>query len=526
MNQVPFSYQSSRPRYLAWGVRIDGHSHDTQVKVNAPPREIAEAEGIVRTFGQEPTQVAKEVLRSGPQNEALQYWERSYRSDTDLDVHVGPGKPSDFTNWHLIPEHVVEAHTQNALEAYLVRYKRCVTRDGPEPGQGAKRPLEGDSDDERPTKRLSSSVQSHDSNQENREPDSSQQSNPSQNPALLGSSFESQDTNQENMEPHPSSRVLQSRQPPNTSFESNVSSNPPDLPGTPTSQQPGLSFLIYESPTGHLLSTIPESVGSHQSSDDNTPAEQSQQTLQQRDEQEQDGQQQGELYPNLLQRDLYQRNQEQRNRVRQNLMARNPLMLLQPQQVPVHHLPPLDISDLLEEEDQGLTNGVHSSVETSEYSPSQQLQDMIAAGAQIFTIHPDEIPDSQDTEITQGIPDLPLALARAPPVNECNSMSPPSLQALFQPANVIRGLVRLGTRLPSPPAHSCLLHRNHQAQQPPQRPSLLPPRRKPQSENRSPCPPEIPKWRRRPPHPAAPPLHPGHVRALYKHPARPSPPAE
>jgi len=447
MNQVPFSYQSSRPRYLAWGVRIDGHSHDTQVKFNAPPPEIAEAKGIVRTYGQEPTNVAKEVLRSGPQNQALQYWEPSYRSDIDIDVHVGRGKPSDFTNWHLIPEYVVEAHTQNALESYLVRYKRCITRDGPEPGQGVKRPLERDSDDERPSKRLSSSVHSYDSDQENRQPDSGQQSDPAQNSALPGSSFQSQDSNQENVQPNPSSRVLQSRQLPNTSFESNVSRTPADLPGTPTSQQPGLSFQIYESPTGYLPSTIPDSAGSHQSEvdtsgDDNLPGEQSQQrgqqdtlpqdTLQQ-DTLQQETLQQHELHPNLLQNDLYQRNQEQRNRVHQNLMARNPLMNLQPQQVPVSHIPPLDISDLFEEEDEGLAHGNHPSVETSEYTPTKQLQDMMANAGQIFTIHRDEIPDSQETGVTQDVLDLRLATARAPSVNECMLIHPRFSEHRFNP---------------------------------------------------------------------------------------------
>lgn len=488
MRQAPFQYSDTRPHYLAWGVWLDWDTADAAIKTNAKPGML------LRTYGREPCQVAKEVLRSGPQTMALEYWEPEYPDDMAIDVHLGPGKPSDWTNWHLIPEFVVEAHTDNALKAYLEKYKRCSDRDGSESPKGKERPYERDSDgEERPAKRFKSTPDGTPSptriwvtaatQSQVHTSSPYQQQGLSPNLELPTTSFQTHDSNQENRAPSHTSHLAAPGQLPSTSFGSNASSNQPaTLPATPNSQQLTSSFQIYESASEGQSSTGTGSAQVHQpeldaSGEENRtperPSHSPLSSIEEQDEENQsilrpDVQQEDPLLPDLLQSLLYQQNQEQRNQIHQSLQARNPLMQLHPQHVPPSQIPQTHPLDLLDQEHEGRNNSAQPSLRVSDHSASQQSHQTSLTPTPLYcthlTISPGQITNvslGRDSDATQDDPNLPpllnsqtgnsvsptnrfysLSLTPAPPglkVNECKSLLSHPYRRPFNPANPLQG---------------------------------------------------------------------------------------
>ena len=582
MRQSPVQYHESRPRYLAWGVRLQQDPADVSVATNFRVDEF------FRTYGREPLLVAKEVLRSLAQNRALQYWDANYPDDIAIDVHRGEGKPTEFKNWHLISELVVEAHTQNALQAYLERYKRCLERDGPDAGQGVKRPHEGAlDDDEPPAKKVkcveneslpvvqikvtartqnlgTDQVDASPTNQQLGEPStlqnqqallsqisqlhsSSFQSNeanllqPQELDPSAKTSFQSHDSNQENRPPAPSSYQAQPTQPPelpSTSFQSDISSNPADLPPTPPSSQPSPSFQVYVSSSAIQSSRESYSAEAQQpeevvpTEEEPVRAEQSQHILRssieesqgetlllfQPDSQQEDSLQLSQiLAENLHQRDLHQHNVEQRNQVLENLQRRNPLMRLLPQDVPLPQIPPAVTSNSVDQQRQSpalpAQPPVQSLGQSSNYSGSPESLLLFPTYASQFHASPDQmtnVSSNVNSDATKDDPNLPPKSssnsgtkrsssdktksaspnpdAPMPRTNDCKSapLPPHPASSLSNQLTARRGLLRHGTCLPRLPPHQPLLRRNLLPDHPPQRPPLPPPRRNPQPQNRSP----------------------------------------
>ncbi|MCJ1397625.1 hypothetical protein MMC11_000821 [Xylographa trunciseda] len=202
MNTVPQEYHQTRPRYLAWGVRV---REDEAVE---PTAATYSRDRKIRSYKYEHLDIAREVVRSAAQNENLQYWDTAYTSDTAIDVYLV--KPATADNWYLTKELAIEALTQTELGNYLATYKRCFARDGPTSGQGSKRALSQDSSSaggSAPKKpkltgdfSIYSSPQTNDSNLENIPPKQSTGTTAQDNVGL-SSSFQSNNSNQENMTP-------------------------------------------------------------------------------------------------------------------------------------------------------------------------------------------------------------------------------------------------------------------------------------------------------------------------------------
>ncbi|MCJ1246792.1 hypothetical protein MMC30_004001 [Trapelia coarctata] len=400
MNQAPVQYSDFRPRYLAWAVMLDYDETDATIKTNDRPKRL------LRTYGREPIKIAKEVLRSGAQNQDLEYWDPAYPDDITVDAHLGPGKPTHFTNWHLIPEPVVEAHTQNALQAYLEQYKRCSDRDGSEPPQSGKRPHDRDSsDDERLAKRFKSTI--------------GDSASPVRRWVTAPSQSSTHNSNQENIAPSPSSHPAQPTQLPSSSFGSiNASSDPANPPPTPNSQQLHPSFQIYKSPSS---SARPGNAQRHQpglgaSPEVNTSPERPSysplSTIEEQDEESQSvlgaSGQQG--HSSQLQQHLVQENRQRRNQIQQNLMARNPLMQLQPQLGPSPQMPPGGSLDISGHEHQGSRRPAQPVVPNSNSSSDRSALMPTPMLCTQFTVSPEEMSNltsSKDSNATEDDPNLP-----------------------------------------------------------------------------------------------------------------------
>ncbi|MCJ1393465.1 hypothetical protein MMC18_006340 [Xylographa bjoerkii] len=166
INPAPQVYRQTRPQYLAWGVKLRGLERPN------PTEATYSEDKKLRTYKSEHLYIAQEILRSAAQNEALQYWNTTFPSDTR--VSVGP-TPDE---WHLRKEAVIEALTQTELEHYLATSKKCFARDGPTSEQRSKRhlsqdisPISGSAPKKQKLTQapfsIYSSSQSNDSNQEN-----------------------------------------------------------------------------------------------------------------------------------------------------------------------------------------------------------------------------------------------------------------------------------------------------------------------------------------------------------------------
>ncbi|MCJ1285413.1 hypothetical protein MMC26_004753 [Xylographa opegraphella] len=241
LNPVPQVYRHSRPRYLAWGLRVG--AEETRERTAA----TYATDGKLRTYKREHLHMAREILRSADQSKHLQYWDAALPSDITVDVCLD--KPTTFENWHLIKELIIEALTLTELEHYLVTYKRCFQRDGPTSGQHNKRSLSPETSGAGGSalkkqklppspSSMSSSFQSNDTDQENRPPHSTSALSARRN-ASMSSSFQSNDTDRENRPPN-STGAFRVRS--NFSMSSSFQSNDTDQENRPPNSTGAISI--------------------------------------------------------------------------------------------------------------------------------------------------------------------------------------------------------------------------------------------------------------------------------------------
>ena len=119
MSQVNARYEQTRPMYMGWGVREN--------ETRKHPHPAVKWNPSLRTYGDEPLEIAREVLRLAPRTNNFYYWAEEGPLDTfyvAVPVDIGNGqKHQDFGAWHLTNDNSLVGVDKRTLQAYLHRKK-------------------------------------------------------------------------------------------------------------------------------------------------------------------------------------------------------------------------------------------------------------------------------------------------------------------------------------------------------------------------------------------------------------------
>ena len=119
--RAPGPYIRGRSRYLSWAI-LTPPGVDDLTALYRDDRKL-------RTYGLEPLEIAREVLRSSQQIRDGSYWNKDFPDDLNVNVYPEREARTDYDQWCLIPAHEVEAVRRPTLKSYLRYKKRCFARD-------------------------------------------------------------------------------------------------------------------------------------------------------------------------------------------------------------------------------------------------------------------------------------------------------------------------------------------------------------------------------------------------------------